>query len=225
MSYDVIRSVRQLIESGIGDVARLAYILDRLENGKYLYLSDQRYLENVINTNQDISHKHASTESHAIGNLESELRDINVRLEKILHNKTTNEKEIIDGEVTPQINSKSKSRIINVNIIGPKNENITLILSVIFGLIFLQGIGHIYIGKIAKGIGIFVLSVILYTISLSYYLGITKDTVPSFLQPYLLIITIVGYLGLYAFQILDSHKICVSYNAYVNEHKTKPPWW
>jgi hypothetical protein len=197
MSYDVIRSVRQLIEHGIGDAARLAYILDRLENGKYLYLSDQKYLENLINTNQDVTSKHTSSELYANTNLETELRDINVRLEKMLQNKETKERRITDRVLEPQIDSTSKSHIANASVVRPKNENMTLVLSVVLGLTSLQGIGHIYIGKIAKGVGIFALSLILYTLSLSYFLGIVKDSVPSFLQPYLLPITITGYLGLY----------------------------
>lgn len=226
MAYDVIRAVRQLIENGIGDAARLAHILDRLESGKYLYLSDQKYLESLLGTNEYIVSKPASTESPEVVNLETNLRDINIRLEKILQNKARNERKITDNVHTTNNDSTPKSYSINKDVIvRPKTENITLVLSVLLGLISLQGMGHIYIRKIAKGLGILVMSLILSSLSVLFFLGMIKELIPSFLHVSFIPILIVGYFVLYAFQILDSRKLCTSYNAYVLEHKQPPPWW
>ena len=107
-----------------------------------------------------------------------------------------------------------------------KKEEVTLILSVVLGLISLQGIGYIYLGKIGRGVGILALSLLLFTLWISYATGvITKDSVPSFVSFYFLPITAIGYLGLYVFQILDSRKLCTVYNEYISQQGKRPPWW
>ena len=224
MSYEVIKTVRQLIETGTGDTARLAHILDRLESGKYLYLSDQKYLENLLSSGQNITSKPASREPHEFEDLETELKDINTRLEKMLQNKERNERKIIDDVQTRNNDSDSKSSMINNKKLRPKSEDITLVLSVVLGLISLQGIGHIYVNKTGKGFGILLSSLIISSISVSYVLGSIKNLIPFFLQPYFIPIMIVAYFGLYVFQILDSRKICVKYNAHISEHKKIPPF-
>ena len=223
MSYEVIKTVRQLIETGTGDTARLAHILDRLESGKYLYLSDQKYLENLLSSGQNITSKPTSEEPHEFEDLETELKDINTRLERMLQNKERNEKKIIDDIQTRNIDSTSKSSTINNKKLRPKSEDITLTLSVVLGLVSLQGIGHIYVNKTGKGFGILLSSLIVSSISVSYVLGSIKNLIPLFLQPYFIPMMIVVYFGLYVFQILDSRKICVKYNTHLSEHKKIPP--
>ncbi|MDE1844114.1 MAG: hypothetical protein KGI10_02155 [Thaumarchaeota archaeon] len=224
MSYDVIRSVRQLIESGVGDVTRLGHILDRLESGKYVYLSDQRYLENLLSTNEYAINKPPVTESPAV-NLEKDLRDINLRLEKILQDKARNEKKITDSVSVKQIESTKTPQVNKEKVVRTKSEDTTLLFSVVLGLVSLHGIGHIYIRKIAKGIGLLVLSLSIFILSGLYLLGIIKDSIPPILHAYFIPTLIGGYFGLYAFQILDSRRLCATYNAYVLEHGKIPPWW
>ena len=223
MSYDVIRTVRQLIESGIGESARLAHILDRLESGKYLYLSDQKYLENILSSSEKISSKPATSEPQEFEDLETELKDINVRLEKILQTKARSEKNITANIQARNIDSAAKSSPITNEISRPKSEDITLALSVVFGLISLQGIGHIYLKKTAKGFGILVTSLIISSLLVSYFLGSIKNSIPSFLDVFFIPILIGVYFGLYTFQILDSRKLCAKYNAYISEYKQIPP--
>ncbi|HWY36848.1 MAG TPA: hypothetical protein VNX68_19540 [Nitrosopumilaceae archaeon] len=45
MSYNLRKFVQEEIDSGIGDIGRLQYILDSLDEDKTLYQSDQKYLE------------------------------------------------------------------------------------------------------------------------------------------------------------------------------------
>jgi len=224
MSYEVMRSVRQLIESGIGDIARLDHILDRLESGKYIYLADQRYLENLLDMNQDILNKHPVGESITATNLEKDLREINLTLEKILQDKTRNEKKITDSVDMKQTDAQSKTpHENNEKITGPKSEDVTLLLSVVLGLISLHGIGHIYNHKIVKGSGLLVLSLSISALVVSYYVGIIKNIVPSILQEFFIPVLIGGYFGLYAFQILDSRRVCAARNAYILGHTKLPP--
>ena len=225
MSYDVIRTVRQLIESGIGESARLEHILDRLESGKYLYLSDQKYLENLLSSSEKISSKSATSEPHEFENLETELKDINMRLEKIIQTKGRSEKSITDDIQARKMDSATKPSQITNEILRPKSEDITLALSVVLGIISLQGIGHIYLKKTAKGFGILVTSLIIASLLASYFLGSIKNSIPLFLDIFFIPILIGGYFGLYTFQVLDSRKLCAKYNAYISEHKKMPPWW
>ena len=219
MSYEVIKTVRQLIEAGTGDSARLTHILDRLESGKYLYLSDQKYLENLLSSSENITNKPTSKEPHEFENLETELKDINTRLEKMLQNKEKNERKIIDDVATENMDSTYKSSTINKEKLRPKSKDITLILSVVLGLVALQGIGHIYLQKNGKGFGILLASLIISSLSVSYVLGSIKKLIPLFLQPYFIPLVIVVYFALYAFLILDSRKICTKYNAELSVHK------
>src|ERR1051326_5131662 len=126
MSYEVMRSVRQLIESGIGDIARLSHILDRLENGKYVYLTDQRYLENLLDLNQDNLNKPSGGESTTMTSMEKDLREINMTLEKMLQDKTRNEKKITDSIGMKQTDTPSTTSYDNKEkIAGLKSEDIT----------------------------------------------------------------------------------------------------
>lgn len=224
MSYEVMRSVRQLIESGIGDTARLDHILDRLESGKYIYLADQRYLENLLDMNQDALNKHPVGESTTVTNMEKDLREINLTLERILQDKTRNEKKITDSRGMKQTDVPSKTpHENNEKIMGPKSEDITLLLSVLLGLISLHGIGHIYNHKIVKGSGLLVLSLSISTLAVLYFVGIIKNIVPSILHEFFIPVLVGGYFGLYAFQVLDSRRVCAARNAYILGHVKAPP--
>src|SRR5690242_16995542 len=86
MSSDLIKSVIYLIESGKGDVGRLNYILNVLQDGKTLFASDKKYLETLISTYIDSAKRReigilAGNES--INELRSELNKVNERLAKL----------------------------------------------------------------------------------------------------------------------------------------------
>jgi hypothetical protein len=48
LSEDLLNSIQQLLLLGKGDAGRLAYILDLIQKGRSLPISDQKYLENII---------------------------------------------------------------------------------------------------------------------------------------------------------------------------------
>ena len=228
MSYDSVRSVHRLIEEGIGDAARLEYILDRLEKGKYLYLSDQKYLENLLSSNQMNMTESTETkvESNALGKLEKDLMNLNSQLENILKNRRKTDKVTEDQTMVESHKQDIQKFKHGPTLTSNKNEEVTLILSVVLGLVSLQGIGHMYVRRIARGTGILVLSLLISALSISFVTGIIpKETIPNTVLAFFLPILVSGYLMLYVFQILDSHRLCVSYNQYVIEHGKRPPWW
>lgn len=86
MSSDLIKSVIYLIESGKGDVGRLNYILNVLQDGKALFASDKKYLETVISTYIDAAKRREigiSVGNESINELRSELNRVNERLAKL----------------------------------------------------------------------------------------------------------------------------------------------
>jgi len=86
MSNDLIKSVIYLIESGKGDVGRLNYILNVLQDGKVLFASDKKYLDTLISTYIDSAKRREigiSTGNESINELRSELNRVNERLARL----------------------------------------------------------------------------------------------------------------------------------------------
>jgi hypothetical protein len=86
MSSDLIRSVIYLIESGKGDVRRLNYILNVLQDGKPLFESDKKYLDTLISTYIDSAKKREigiSVGNEPINELRNELNRANERLARL----------------------------------------------------------------------------------------------------------------------------------------------
>jgi len=223
----VIKSINSLIESGIGDRDRLEYILNMISEGKYLYLSDKNYLENLLQSIpiQKESSSHGSEDNNIENELLNELRSLSKRVERIektgkfdMEEKTRSTPTKLDPNLAQEKSNEeiSKKRAI------PKNEDATLALSIVLGLIGLTGISQIYLGKVAKGVGIMIISFMLIG-STAYFLS-TNMSENGFNNPIVknsfLIVAVVGYLGLYIYQIFDARKLCLTYNKYVVEHKT-----
>ena len=86
MSNDLIKSVLYLIESRKGDVGRLNYILNTLQDRKSLFASDERYLDALISTYIDSAKRKEigiPTDSEPIDELRNDLQKINERLLKL----------------------------------------------------------------------------------------------------------------------------------------------
>ena len=82
LAYELVKSIRGLIQQGVGDSARLEYILDRLEKGKVLYHSDKQYLENLLYPNETTTEQPTKLESNSLEKLNTELK-INTRAIRI----------------------------------------------------------------------------------------------------------------------------------------------
>ncbi len=86
MSSDLIKSVIYLIESGKGDVGRLNYILNVLQDGKTLFVSDKKYLDTLISTYIDSAKRREIgilVGNESINELRSELNKVNERLARL----------------------------------------------------------------------------------------------------------------------------------------------
>jgi TM2 domain-containing membrane protein YozV len=87
-----------------------------------------------------------------------------------------------------------------------KSMGVTIVLTVVLGFFGLGGIGHLYLGKIIKGIVILIVGIILLIITV-FTMGIGLIV----LIPYALWV------------IYDSYKQCKHYNNYLEE-TGRPPW-
>jgi len=127
-----------------------------------------------------------------------------------------------------------------------KNEGLTSLLS-------LFGIGHIYLGKLKRGIVILAILILSFWIASSYWheanllsdlysrqelwpliydiWGITpytfsgRDKIKSMITGFYVIATAssIVFIGLWIWQIFDAHKLAKYYNEYLRTHG-KTPW-
>ena len=83
---------------------------------------------------------------------------------------------------------------------------VTMVLTVVLGIIGLGGIGHLYLGKIIKGIVILIVGIILDVI-----VFVTSGIGLIILIPYAIWV------------VYDSYKLCKRYNDDL-EQTGRPPW-
>ena len=112
-----------------------------------------------------------------------------------------------------------------------KSEGVTLVLSILVGLLGFMGIGHIYVGKVKRGIGILIGGFFIWIIVLispSVFAGLTGDVSFSDVNSLALVAVASMVLGiatgiaLFIWQILNSRKLCRQYNEHYEQHGTAP---
>ena len=113
-----------------------------------------------------------------------------------------------------------------------KNEGITLVLSIVVGLMGIMGVGHIYLGRVRRGVIILIIGIASWTaffIPIAL-LGVVGNLDEESSDPGIIIAMIggfgvvgIGVLILFIWQILNARKICRQYNEYLEKHN-EPPW-
>ena len=113
-----------------------------------------------------------------------------------------------------------------------KSEGTTMVLAIIVGLMGIMGVGHLYLGKIRRGIIILVIGICSW--SLLFVPAILLLTWESPMDEYtleqrvsnmtsIIIIGLVGVLALFVWQIIDARKLCRKYNKHLFDNE-KPLW-
>ena len=87
-----------------------------------------------------------------------------------------------------------------------KSMGVTMVLTIVLGWFGLGGIGHLYLGKIIKGIVLCVVGIILFIITI-----LTMG------------IGIIALIPFALFVIYDSYRLCKRYNNDL-EQTGRPPW-
>ena len=116
-----------------------------------------------------------------------------------------------------------------------KNTGLAAVLALIPGIFGLWGVGHIYVGKIGRGILLLILGVLLTWVARIFILpfgvivgvisGAPHGGPPGFFGGLLatILIWLLICLAIFIWQIYDAYKLAKYYNEYVQQHG-KAPW-
>jgi hypothetical protein len=234
--------VLKLINMGKGDLGRLEHIKKTLENGKNLYTSDKEYLEKLV---EEISENTAEKKSSTIDE-KPQLDEKPDTLETSEFRNDTNfctncGNEIVSGnnfcpKCGNSIGNNNSNLANNISQTkfqrGPewKSLSTTTIFAVILGLLGIQGVGHFYLGKIARGLGILFGPLIVLLIGIGIISGIATTIQFGYYDDASIVVgayvfgigTFVFYIVMFFWQIKDARKLCNHYNDYLEKHGEKP---
>jgi hypothetical protein len=111
-----------------------------------------------------------------------------------------------------------------------KNTGLAAVLALILGIFGLWGVGHIYVGKIGRGLALLILGIILEwvfgfliffgAIFGGYYYGARGLVAVSLTG---VVIWIILTLAIFIWQIYDAYRLAKYYNEYVQRYG-KAPW-
>lgn len=113
-----------------------------------------------------------------------------------------------------------------------KNEGITLVLSIVVGLMGIMGVGHIYLGRVRRGVIILIIGIASWSAFFIPFaiLGVMGELEEEPSDPSILIGIIGGLIGvgigvfiLFIWQVINSRKLCKEYNEHL-EKTGNPPW-
>lgn len=168
------------------------------------------------NTGSDKNSKKSEVENQSnddVDRLKEELEKTGERIEKM-------EERIIEQQKTAISLSKSK------------NEGIALVLSIIVGLMGVMGVGHIYLGRVRRGVIILIIGIMSWVAFFIPFaiLGVLGELEEEPSDPAIIIGMIgglsavgIGVFILFIWQVFDSRKLCRKYNEYLEKNEN-PPW-
>jgi len=196
----LLDNVNKLLESKIGDSARLEHIKESIENNNPLYDSDKKYLDKL-------SQKHSTSENKQdLENNNPYLNPKDTENEKSEKHLGFEEKlKIAESKIDKLTENVKHQEDMEYKQNYYKNEGTALVLALILGILGINGVGHIYVGKVWKGIGIFVGSLVLLIIGFAT-LGMVFG-----------IAFIFVYVLIWILQIIESKKLCRQYNDYLRQ--------
>lgn len=197
----LLQDVNELLKLNIGDSSRLEHIRESIENNKSLYDSDKKYLEE-LSKKLDNPHKEELTPKPNTNNETKETEKPNDVEEKL---------KIAEDKIDRLSKNVKHQEDMEYRRNYYKSEGTTLVLALILGIFGINGVGHIYVGKVGKGIGILIGSIIILAI------GITTAV---FIFGYAIIF---AYILIWIWQILDSKRLCKQFNDYLRQ--TGKPLW
>ncbi len=114
-----------------------------------------------------------------------------------------------------------------------KNTGLAAVLALIFGIFGLWGVGHIYVGKIGRGLALLILGIILewvlgffvfFGMMLGGMYGMHRYGLPTLLGGFAgLIVWILVTLAIFIWQIYDAYNLAKHYNEHVQRYR-RAPW-
>jgi hypothetical protein len=201
MDLILSKEIQNLIDNRRGDTGRLEFILSSIQENKELYNSDQKFLIDLL--------EKYSLDENILDHLHFFNQD-NIPAKETV---TTFADNIQDSDTSQEIIYDHKS-------LTPKNKRNATVLAVVLGILGLGGIGHLYIRKTARGLGILFSNITVFLVGIAFFffesfpiIDIAWE-VPVFfsfieLIPLLLFFT---NTGIFIWQIIDVRKLCKNYN-------------
>ncbi len=98
-----------------------------------------------------------------------------------------------------------------------KSEGVAIVLAVLVSLIGFYGVGHMYVGRIRRGLVILFLD---WVISISGIVLMVMYTTFGTWAFVLGIILLIGSFALWIWQIFDARNVCRQHNESIAEHDT-----
>ena len=215
----------------IGDYSRLEAIKDALENGRVVYESDKQYLKQKHTELEALETGLPPEKTEVVSETKQESKQDNPSpVKDTAHDQThycgrcgfkLQSSSNFCPKCGTQINQQTSAKSSEVNVQTStssdnkrlqrppewKSEGVTLVLTIALGLLGLGGIGHIYLGKLLRGIVILIVGIILLVI-----------TVVSMGIGLIILIPFAIWV------IFDARNLCREYNAYYEQHGRPPNW-
>jgi len=204
LSDELLEKIQSLISAGMGDLGRLNHILKSIKEGKILFPSDQKYLDNLIET-------YLTRESKVEVPLSPKEKKIETNQPKENPDKVQELQKMVKDLEEKVEKSDLKDSWKQQNY---KSMGVTVLLSLVVG-IFLLGIGHFYVGKKKNGIAWLVGGLVVSIPGVFFYF-FTGGTFGLGL-----VVGIIYFL-LWIAQILSSASYCKQWNRAVS--KGVVPW-
>ena len=228
LDEELLKKVLEFIEKGRGDNARLKHIRDTIKKGKEMYQSDLNYLEDLFSESSLTEVKTPSKETpdpEKKPHLEDSPKDATVDQLKEDLGKASEKIEKMEEKIEAQQKTTASMK-------SYKGEGTTLVLSIVVGLMGFMGVGHIYLGRVRRGIIILIVGLLIWTIVFipMLMLGMLSEVEEDDFEMTAMIGLMGGFmvvgiaaLALFIWQIFNARKLCKEYNAHLEEHG-EPPW-
>lgn len=98
----------------------------------------------------------------------------------------------------------------------PKNESIGLILAIVLGFLGIWGMGHIYVGRVQRGLVLFFIGLLISTVEIVLLIELMRNTFFGYVYrgEFLAGVVVLGLLDfiLWIWQIFDARQVCRTYN-------------
>jgi len=172
-----------------------------------------KYFDRLFNSMSENFDSEKTSSNDEVEELKEKLEKADEKIEKM-------EEKIIEQQKTTISLSKSKS------------EGITMVLSIIVGLMGIMGVGHIYLGKVRRGIIILIIGIVSWSAFFVPFviLGVIGELEEEPSDPAIIfgmiggfVVVGIGVFVLFIWQVLDSRKLCREYNESLVKNES-PPW-
>lgn len=185
-----------IIKSGQGDIGRLNHIVEMLRRGSALYSSDQKYLESILGENTF----KPDNQTPQIPKVDPDRKTEQTELrEKLARGEITIEEYDLLTDLMRKRSTQKQS--------WRKNKKLSLIMSLLPGVVGLQGIGYFQLRKYLRGIEVLAFSIIAIAVFFTIPTIQRSDAsvIPSTMTLRLIVVAI--WFSVLAWQFYDTKKL------------------